>query len=202
MAKDTVKSKNGYERIIRAAKKLFVKNGFSGTSLRDVSTKANVPVSLIYHYFDNKVHLWKAVKLAFLKESGWQQHTDLEKGKNFEEFLSTFIHGRLQVLSDHPELVRIFDWQRMESNQAELVGVNTPHSPEQWKSIIDYIQYYRGQGELPESLSDDHMMSLLFGLLIGPFVKTGSAYFANNEAQKQYAESIHYMLLSIIQKYR
>lgn len=46
--------KNSKEKIMEAAAQLFYYNGFNGTSIRAITNKANVNVSLISYYFKNK----------------------------------------------------------------------------------------------------------------------------------------------------
>jgi hypothetical protein len=46
--------KNSKEAIVQAAINLFNTNGFHGTSIRDIATKAQVNVANISYYFENK----------------------------------------------------------------------------------------------------------------------------------------------------
>jgi hypothetical protein len=46
--------KNSKDAIVQAAIILFNTNGFHGTSIRDIATKANVNVANIAYYFENK----------------------------------------------------------------------------------------------------------------------------------------------------
>jgi AcrR family transcriptional regulator len=50
------------KKILDAARKLFVKNGFAGTSISDIAGLAKINQSLIYHHFRDKQELWKGLK--------------------------------------------------------------------------------------------------------------------------------------------
>src|SRR6188474_2374007 len=49
------------ERILRAATELIARHGVSGTGMEDVRTAAGVSGSQIYHYFENKQAMIRAV---------------------------------------------------------------------------------------------------------------------------------------------
>ena len=185
-----VDKQKGQQKIVNAAKKLFVKNGFDGTSLRNISDKANVPVSLIYHYFTNKVHLWQEVKINLLAESGWMENQYLDQIQEFSEFLRQFITVRLHLLYTNPDIVRLFDWQRLESKKNQLFGLGNAPKNTKWKTIVDYLQIYRQQNQIVSHLNDDAVTSMIFGLLLGPFVRTGQAYFKDKEDCEIYKESV------------
>lgn len=51
----------GKEKIIKAAVKLFTKNGYHRTSTSDIASAANVSKGLMYNYFDSKEALLLAI---------------------------------------------------------------------------------------------------------------------------------------------
>ena len=46
------------EKILIAANELFAKNGFSGASIREIATMANVNLAAINYHFKNKENLY------------------------------------------------------------------------------------------------------------------------------------------------
>lgn len=52
--KRTEKGRETRDSIINAAVELFSKNGFDGTSIKNITDRANVNKSLFYHYFKSK----------------------------------------------------------------------------------------------------------------------------------------------------
>jgi AcrR family transcriptional regulator len=55
------RSSNTIEDLLRAARALFARNGYSATSLDAVCEAANVTKGALYHHFTNKQHLFRAV---------------------------------------------------------------------------------------------------------------------------------------------
>jgi hypothetical protein len=76
--------KNSKEAIVEAAIILFNTNGFHGTSIRDIATKANVNVANIAYYFENKHGLLEYCLTTY-----------------FEQYLMK-IEEALPLLEDHP----------------------------------------------------------------------------------------------------
>ena len=69
MKTEIVKTK---DRIVAVATELFGKQGYKGTSMRDVARAADVTLPTIYHYFSSKEGLYQYVleqtRLAFAGE--------------------------------------------------------------------------------------------------------------------------------------
>jgi len=49
------------EEILQASLHLFATKGFHGTSMRDIARSADITEGLIYHYFENKRDLFRAI---------------------------------------------------------------------------------------------------------------------------------------------
>jgi TetR/AcrR family transcriptional regulator len=49
------------DKILEAAKKVFIQNGFEGTSMQQIANEANINKSLLHYYFRNKEKLFAAV---------------------------------------------------------------------------------------------------------------------------------------------
>ena len=62
-AKPTV-SEPRRDEIMTAAKKVFARNGFDGTTIADVAKEAGLPFDVVYQYFDSKDGLFQALIAA------------------------------------------------------------------------------------------------------------------------------------------
>ena len=61
MATKKTPVRNGKERILDAAERLFAQRGFYGVSLRDITQAAGVDVALVGYHFGGKRELFAAV---------------------------------------------------------------------------------------------------------------------------------------------
>lgn len=125
---DTLTQPRKYDRslktrqsILKAAKNLFVKKGYSGTSMSDIARAARVNQSLIHHHFGSKKALWYAVRdilysvyfdassAFFAQESGLP-----------EQQLGAILKMRFDFLQAHPEVARFLSWQNLNELPMDL----------------------------------------------------------------------------------
>lgn len=103
--------------ILEAAKKLFVEKGFDGTSMSNIAKKCNIGKSLIYHHFESKEALWRAVK-----EEMFKSYVDMDperynlSAQSLQELISQVVTMRFNLYADNPDLVRMMAWQKLECN--------------------------------------------------------------------------------------
>ncbi len=74
-------------KILDVAEELIAKKGFEGTSVRDISSKANINVAMISYYFGSKEKM-----LAYL-----YQYRVLRTRENFSEFAHTIKDGKAEM---------------------------------------------------------------------------------------------------------
>jgi AcrR family transcriptional regulator len=86
--------------ILKAAKTEFIAKGYQGASLRNIAGQADVAVSNIYNYFNNKDEIFKEVLQPVL--------TKIEAGKKFlaeTEFKELEASGEKLDLATHQKLL-------------------------------------------------------------------------------------------------
>lgn len=97
--------------IINQAEKLFVKNGYDGTSIRDIAKEANINIAMISYYFGSKEKLLEAIfthKIELFYEQMDESNFFKPEYNAFEvleKFMTTFIRmmnlnaGLYQILA-------------------------------------------------------------------------------------------------------
>lgn len=73
--------------ILDVAEELIAKKGYEGTSVRDISTKANINVAMISYYFGSKEKM-----MSYL-----YQYRVLKTRENFSEFADTIKDGKADM---------------------------------------------------------------------------------------------------------
>jgi len=124
-------------RIIKAAHKLFAEYGFSGTTTKAIADFAKVNENLIFHHFKNKAELWKQVKAEVI------HHIPLEpldvEPQSLAIFLKSIITQRISLYQQRPDLVRLLQWQRLESKSDQLAADHIL-APKNWIAPILHLQ--------------------------------------------------------------
>lgn len=116
------------ERILEAAYRLFVEQGFAAVSMRDLAAESGVTKSLIHHHFGSKEALWELVKERAIAAYAEGQIADLQAATEpTPELLRQAIARYFRFLQGNPEVARLFAWTHLDPNpdcgrlDAELV---------------------------------------------------------------------------------
>jgi AcrR family transcriptional regulator len=103
------------QRLITAATIEFAAYGLAGARVDSIAAAAQANKAQIYHYFGSKDGLFDAVWEALLVQIVEGAPLDVNDLPGFAARLS-------QTYADHPELVRLITWQRLER------GDDPPHA--------------------------------------------------------------------------
>lgn len=110
--------------ILKAATKLFLRDGFSATSMDAVALAANVSKRTVYGHYGNKVGLYAAVVQRLTSEILPQSATEPVKGRAKDDIESRFIRIGIAFLSSiyTVEQIRLFWLLVSESREHPAIG--------------------------------------------------------------------------------
>jgi AcrR family transcriptional regulator len=113
-------------QILRVAKMLFTRKGFSNVSMRDICQEAHVTAPTVYYYFKNKEALFEAVVLETITMRGFSTTLSVEcgkvKGKGASSQIETFVRVYLSCFPN--KLINTGLYLRR-STQLDPVGART-----------------------------------------------------------------------------
>jgi AcrR family transcriptional regulator len=112
------------QHILKAAKELFTKRGFSNVAMRDICRAANVTPPTIYYYFKNKEALFDAVVRETITMSEFIRRLEEESGKaqGYEGKIRAFTSVYLTYFPKNMINVGLYI---RNSTQLDSVGKNT-----------------------------------------------------------------------------
>lgn len=99
---DNTETKN---KILAAAKELFAKKGFDGTSTREIVNSAGVNISLIAYHFGGKENLFFSMFDHFMEDT-YHTETNITPSAILDEFKS-IIRYIISLRFEDPQLVKI-----------------------------------------------------------------------------------------------
>lgn len=153
-------------KILKEARKLFLKNGFAGTSISAIAQASQIPQSLLYHYFQNKEDLWRQVKADIISSSE-RVHVEVE---SLDDLLNQLVSERFQLHTSNPDLMHLLMWQILENNQSSLSGTAT-NWMSSWLKTIEKLQ---NQGLVNKQFTAEEIMFMLNGAVWSPFLSAAS----------------------------
>lgn len=163
------------ERILEAAKQLFLEKGFDGASMSAIAKSAGVNKALLFHHFGDKANLWCEVKADVSASTQAHVEYDMATAGGFFESL---LDDRFNAYENHPELARLMAWQHVVKEGDAIVG-NEYTSPERWKKALKALAR---RGELRAGVDIDLVMLFIAYSCYAPFLQT---HIQLSRAQKQ-----------------
>ncbi len=153
---------NTREKILQAARQLFIEHGFAGTSIGNIAKLAEINHSLIFHHFGNKEKLWLEVKQMIVKEANLQTKTLPSTTLPFKKFLQQLMQNALQFYRNNPDIVRMINWQRLEQGKEKNIGVTLSAESQAW---LDAFKYYQKKGEINHKLKPEFILTLVLSII-------------------------------------
>lgn len=152
------------KKILSSAKKVFLAKGFDAAYIKDIAKIANVNTNLIFHHFSNKETLWQKVKTSILEEDFGKPEYDCSSAKNFFRSLLDY---RFALYTQHPELVKLIQWQQLTENESALIGLNRS-SPNHW---LNNIRQFQKHGEIVRDITAEQIMLFIIFSTHAPFLQ-------------------------------
>jgi AcrR family transcriptional regulator len=175
----TTKSLETQKKILNAARQIFLKKGFSGTSMSQIAKEANVAKALLFHYFKTKEDLWKNVKDEVIGQNIIES-LNCVPTDSFEHFIEFIIDARFTLYGENQDLVHMMNWQRLEV-QEEIAGT-TSLPADMWKKELEQFQ---STGEINQEMDTTLLQNLIFSLSSLPFLEKWE-WTKNKEKLEEY----------------
>ena len=157
MSQDTTK-----EKILNAARQLFVKHGYAGASMGKIAKLAGVNHSLIFHHFQNKEKLWLDVKASIVSEFEAQESLIPSTDLPLKGFLQTAYENLLDLYYNNNDIVRMVHWQRLEMNNEDGVKYLRSDGFDDWENAI---KVYQEKREIDPSLEAAYISNFLISII-------------------------------------
>lgn len=155
------------QKIIKAARQLFVKHGLNGTSMRAIAKQAGVTQSLLHHHFGNKESLWQKVKAGLLD----QYFDEIERKRqqfpeeNTRQAFDELVENRFRFMQHNPDIVRMALWQRLDNYPKHSIS----KGQELLRRLIENFDQMQKLGSIRDDISPAIVTSIIFVLTAGWF---------------------------------
>jgi len=93
---------NTEEKILDAAKEVFIRNGKAGTRMQEIADKAGINKSLLHYYYRSKDKLFGAVFQFAFSKFGPNLFKTLNKSTDIFTTIEVFISNYLDIMSKNP----------------------------------------------------------------------------------------------------
>lgn len=119
MVKKNSKS-NASERILHTARKLFIKNGYTGTSIRDIANASGTNIAYVSYYFESKYNLFEIIFDEAFDILINRVFATLNSDMPFFEMVESWINTYYEILPEYPQ-IPIFILNEVNQNPDALI---------------------------------------------------------------------------------
>ena len=149
------------KKLITAARKTFVKNGFAGSSITQIANLAKINRSLIFHHFDTKENLWLIVKEQITSDAKikYKNKSILpSKELPFKDFIRELLHNTINFYRQNPDIIAMINWQRIER---ETITIGSSSESKLWLSAFEH---YKLSGDISSKIKAEQVLCLIVGI--------------------------------------
>lgn len=111
------------QRILDAAKSLFLKKGYNGSNLRDIAREARVSMGGIYHHFASKEEIYTTLLQSSDAADDLFEILGLFRKPEFPENLAEIGDGVARVVRKHRDSFKLFYIDVLEFEGKNVTGV-------------------------------------------------------------------------------
>jgi len=171
-------------KILAAARELFVAHGYAGTSVGKIAKLAEVNHSLVFHHFQNKEQLWIAVKENIVAEADLQNKSLPDTSLNFSDFLAAVFEKCTRFYRENPDIIHMINWQRVEQNTNQNIGITNSSDMQNW---ISAFKHYQAKGDINPAFKPEFIITMTFGIISSSALDP-NVFLANKRSQNAYMQ--------------
>jgi AcrR family transcriptional regulator len=184
-----VKELKTENKIVEAAKTVFIRKGMDGARMQEIANEAGINKALLHYYFRTKDKLFEKVFSIAFKEVFSSIDEAISGITDFEEFLESFIRNYILLIKKRP-FIPSFVIHEL-NRKPERIVQYIKQSPFKKEGVFNLIRQAVEDGKI-RPIEPVHLITNIIALCIFPFVAkpiiTGFALDGDKEKYKQYIE--------------
>jgi AcrR family transcriptional regulator len=161
-----VEHKDTEALILDAARKVFLENGFDGSTMQQIATVAGINKALLHYYFRSKDRLFEAVFMEAFAKMVPNLFKIFTADIPFTEKIRALVNAYISALQEYPQIPQ-FILHELHRNPGRIIDLmhSTGIDPEM---VMNIIRMELKTGNLVEMEPKQFMVNLL-ALCIFPF---------------------------------
>ena len=145
-------SANTQDLILDAAERLFARQGFSATTIKQIGKDANVNPALLYYYYESKETLYRAMLQRILGQLLARGTDAIERAVTHADRIRAFIRAQATLLAEHPHFPQLFVREMVDHQASHAEEAITNTAAGAFKRLCDVIVAGQKDGVFRQSL--------------------------------------------------
>jgi len=174
------------ETILNAAHHLFIKQGYHGTSMRQIAREAGIALGGLYNHFTGKEAVFEAVYYAFHPYHQVFPAILEAQGENLDLLVRDAIHRMVRVVEGRPDFMNLMFIEMVEFKSTHARQLFRSLLPEGMKLLEHLVEQYPEQiRQIPPQMVVRTFLGLFFGYYLTEIslAQMGPVEFRENAMQ-------------------
>jgi len=173
------------EKVLATARDLFIKNGYNGTSIRDIASASGTNVAHIKYYFDSKHNLFRVIFEEAFDVLVTRIFSTMNSGLPFFELVESWIDSYYEVLIKYPQ-IPIFVLNEIAHSPDNLIEKMKMYDPYSiFLKLDSIISAEIEKGTIKEAPTIDFVLNVL-SMCVFPFVMKDIVTRVSNNSIEEY----------------
>lgn len=183
------KEQNTENKIVEAAKSVFVEKGMDGARMQEIANEAGINKALLHYYFRTKQKLFEKVFSIIFKDVFGVFEQAISEEIGFEQFLEGFITNYIRLLKSKPFIPHfvIHELNRKPERVVELMKNSTFNKQRLFDLIDRAVEEKVIRPIQPLHLITNILSMCLFPVIAQPII-TGFALDGDKQKYQQYID--------------
>jgi AcrR family transcriptional regulator len=154
------------ERLLATAEDVFTKFGFDGARVDDIAQCADVNKRMIYVYFGDKEGLYRAVLRNAVERIATATEMSLTPSDDPCASLKSWIAGYFGFLAQHPELVKLVEWELL-SDGTRTASAVAEVAKQEIIQLTSLLNSGKSAGQFRQDINPDFVLMMIHALCFG-----------------------------------
>ena len=150
--------------ILQSAHDLFIKQGYHGTSMRQIAMGAHLALGGLYNHFSSKAQVFEAVFLAFHPYHEVFPLIASAQGANLEQLVQDAVRRMVQVIEGRPDFMNLMFIEMVEFKSVHAQQLFASLFPQGMQILQHFVASYPEQiRSIPSPMVVRTFLGLFFG---------------------------------------
>ena len=138
--------------ILDAAERLFARQGFTATTIKQIGKEANVNPALLYYYYDSKETLYRAMLQRILGQLLARGTDAIERASSHADRIRAFVRAQAKLLGEHPHFPQLLVRELVDHQAAHAEQAITSTAAGAFRRLCEVIEAGQRDGAFRKSL--------------------------------------------------
>jgi AcrR family transcriptional regulator len=145
-------SSSTQDAILDAAERLFARQGFTATTIKQIGKEAAVNPALLYYYYDSKETLYRAMLQRILGALLARGSDAIDRAGTHADRIRAFVRAQAKLLGEHPHFPQLLVRELVDHQAAHAEQAITTTAAAAFKRLCEAIEAGQRDGAFRRSL--------------------------------------------------